>query len=46
MGNEKLIFYLRTNHYYTIFLIIIVTFFVIDTNKVIYRHPEHKRRIS
>jgi hypothetical protein len=34
MGNEKLIFYLRTNQYYTIFLIIIVTFFVIATKKV------------
>ncbi len=34
MGNEKLIFYLITNQYYTIFLIIIVTFFVIATKKV------------
>jgi hypothetical protein len=34
MGNEKLIFYLRTNKYYSIFLIIMVTFFVIATKKV------------
>jgi hypothetical protein len=46
MGNEKLIFYLRTNKYYSIFLIIMVTFFVIATKKVTERHPERMRRIS